>query len=613
MQVVAVTEHVVAGRYRIVGRIAAGGMGEVFRAHDGVLGREVAVKVLHPQFAGDAGFVDRFRREARAAAVLNHPNIVGVYDWGVTEHTYFMVMEFIRGHSLRTLLSRHGPLEPAQVVEVTAQVLAALDHAHGHGIVHRDVKPENILVTGDGLVKVADFGLARAFADARVSQVEGTVTGTVQYLAPEQIEGRPSDPRTDLYATGIVMFELLTGETPFTGETSVAIAYKHLNERVPRPSTRVPTVPDALDAVVEQATEKDPKDRPASARSMRQELAGAARTVDPAPRIAEVARQIPAAEPEPYERAPTVTIPRAFSRKVRRRKRILRAAVVLLVLMALSAGAWASWVYAVPHYTTVPAGLGGRTPGFVERRITAAGLRWTSTAAHDLTVPDGTVIRVDPPEGAKVRRGELVTVIVSSGPETAPVPLVIGKQRDDAAHVLSQAKFVLVVQRRYSDTAPLGQVVAQDPPPGTKIEEGSRVTIFVSRGPKPIHLLDYSGQTAANVKAALTALGLKTQERQAYSTTTDRGLVIGTNPPAGSVVHRGDAVTIVVSLGPETFPMPNVLGETKDRAVAELRALGLVVRTIQLPNSTNDIVAGQIPGPGTTVRQGQTVTLYIGG
>src|SRR5207302_10196107 len=269
MTLEALIRSTVAGRYRVVGRIAAGGMGEVYRAEDTVLGREVALKVLHPQFAGDRGFVDRFRRQARAAAILNHPNIVGVYDWGLTEGTYFMVMEYVRGHNLRTLLSEYGRLQPLQVVEIAAQVLSALDHAHGHGIVHRDVKPENILIAGDGTVKVADFGLARAFADASISQAEGTVTGTVQYLAPEQIQGDPADPRTDLYATGVVMFELLTGKPPFSGETSVAIAYKHLTESVPAPSSRAPAVPPEMDAIVLHATEREPDDRPPSARTMR--------------------------------------------------------------------------------------------------------------------------------------------------------------------------------------------------------------------------------------------------------------------------------------------------------------------------------------------------------
>src|SRR5947199_1353031 len=245
-------------------------MGEVFRAHDAVLGREVAIKFLHPHLAGDRGFVDRFRREARAAAILNHPNIVGVYDWGTADDTYFMVMEFVRGTNLRALLAEHGRLAPAQVVEVALPVLAALDHAHGHGIVHRDIKPENILISEDGTVKVADFGLARAYADSYVSQAEGTVTGTVQYLAPEQIQGRPADPRTDLYALGVVMFELLTGRTPFAGETSLAIAYQHLSGVVPAPSEVVPTLEPDLDGPVLQATAKDRNSRPPSARAMRQ-------------------------------------------------------------------------------------------------------------------------------------------------------------------------------------------------------------------------------------------------------------------------------------------------------------------------------------------------------
>ncbi len=611
---VAVIETVVAGRYRIVGRVASGGMGEVFRAHDSVLGREVAVKVLHPQFAGDRGFVDRFRREARAAAVLNHPNIVGVYDWGITESTYFMVMEFVRGHNLRMLLSRYGHLEPAQVADITAQVLSALDHAHGHGIVHRDIKPENILITGDGLVKVADFGLARAFADATVSQVEGTVTGTVQYLAPEQIQGEPADPRTDLYATGVVMFELLTGATPFSGETSVAIAYKHLAERVPAPSTRQAAVPPEMDEVVLHATEKEREDRPASARSMRQELTAVTGAFEPAPRVAELARQVPATEPEPVPRAPTVTIPRAYSRKARRRKRLVRTFVVLLTVLALAAGAWATWTYAIPHYAFVPKGLLGLPPTQVQAKLEAAGLRWVNGIQRTSpTVGAGLLLATDPAEGAKVRRDHPVTLIYSSGPAIVAVPRVIGKPRDQAAGILSDAHLIPLVKKRYSETAPAGEVIDQAPADGTRLQEGSTVTIFVSQGPRPIVLQDFAGQPAATVESALRDLGLVPKEAHGYSTTVPKGDVIGTDPAAGQVVHRGDGVTMVVSLGPKTFAMPNVIGKTKAEAIAYLTSLGLDVRTVQLPGSTNDLVTGQTPVPGTTVAQGDRVTLYIGG
>ena len=229
------------GRYAVVDRIASGGMGEVFRARDTVLARDVAIKVLHRSLAGDQAFVDRFRTEARAAAGLSHANIVAVFDWGSVDGIYYMVMEYVRGQSLRALLNREGRLEPAQAAEVVRQTLLALGHAHDQGIVHRDIKPENILVTTGGVVKVADFGLARAYADGHQTQA-GTVTGTVQYLAPEQIRGEPADPRSDLYSLGIVTYELLTGKLPFTGETAMSIAYKHLSGRVPRPSATVSAV-----------------------------------------------------------------------------------------------------------------------------------------------------------------------------------------------------------------------------------------------------------------------------------------------------------------------------------------------------------------------------------
>ncbi len=261
-------------------RIASGGMGEVFRARDTVLAREVAIKVLHRSLAGDQAFVDRFRTEARAAAGLSHTNIVAVFDWGSVDGIYYMVMEYVRGQSVRALLNREGRLEPAQTAEVVRQTLQALDHAHRQGIVHRDIKPENILVTTEGVVKVADFGLARAYAEGRQTQA-GTVTGTVQYLAPEQIRGEPADPRSDLYSLGIVSYELLTGKLPFTGETAMSIAYKHLSGRVPMPSATVPSISAELDGFVASATDRDREMRPESALEMRRDLEAIAPSLPP--------------------------------------------------------------------------------------------------------------------------------------------------------------------------------------------------------------------------------------------------------------------------------------------------------------------------------------------
>ena len=369
-----------------------------------------------------------------------------------------------------------------------------------------------------------------------------------------------------------------------------------------------------MDAVVLRATEKEREDRPASARSMRQELIAAAGSFDPAPRVAELARQVPATEPEPVPRAPTVTIPRAYSRKARRRKRVIRTFVILVTVLALAAGAWATWTYAIPHYTFVPKGMTGLTQAQVEARLRAEDLQWTNGLQRSsLTVDRGLLLDTQPGPGAKVRKGSTVTLIYSSGPATVPVPGVIGKARDVAAARLSDAGFVPLVKQRYSDTAPVGRVVDQEPAPGTKLEQGSKVTLFVSQGPRPITLNDYSGQQAAAVEGALRDLGLVPDETQDYSTTVAKGDVIATDPAAGQVVHRGDHVTVVVSLGPKTFAMPNVIGMTKDAAITKLHDLGLKVVEHQLPGSSGDLVVGQIPGQGTIVSQGDTVTLYIGG
>ena len=276
----------------MVERVASGGMGEVFLARDTVLDREVAIKVLHRSLAGDQAFVDRFRREARAAAGLSHPNIVAVFDWGSVDGIYYMVMEYVRGRAARALLNQYGRLEPAQAVDVVRQTLLGLEHAHRQGIVHRDIKPENVLVTTEGVVKVADFGLARAYADGRQTQA-GTVTGTVQYLAPEQIRGEPADPRSDLYSLGIVTYELLTGKLPFTGETAMSIAYKHLSGRVPRPSAVVPTIPADLDGFVVSATDRDRELRPESATVMRQDLDALAPELPAAKRLESIVDATP--------------------------------------------------------------------------------------------------------------------------------------------------------------------------------------------------------------------------------------------------------------------------------------------------------------------------------
>jgi beta-lactam-binding protein with PASTA domain/predicted Ser/Thr protein kinase len=608
-----VIESTVDGRYQVIARIATGGMGEVYRAQDAVLGRDVALKVLHPQLAGDGGFVDRFRREARAAAVLNHPNIVGVYDWGNTDGTYFMVMEFVRGHNLRSLLLHQSRLEPAQVAEVSLQVLAALDHAHGHGIVHRDVKPENILIADDGKVKVADFGLARAFADSHVSQAEGTVTGTVQYLAPEQIQGQPADPRTDLYALGVVMYELLTGLPPYGGETSMAIAMQHLTGQIPAPSSIVPTLEPDLDAPVLHATSRERSERPSSARAMADEVGRARATLPPAPRIAEAAAQIPPTEMVPPDRAPTVTFARAESRGARRGRRFRWALGFIALLALLAGGGWAAWTYVVPHYTAVPT-LTRLTADQAGARLRQAGLvPIQGKSEFSTTVRVGVVIRTTPAAGAKIRKGDQVTLFVSLGPKLVHVPRVTGKDRDAARLALERAGFVVTVKTAYNDQVHKGDVIDQNPNADQEIRKGSKVTITVSLGPELVKVPDVAGQPADTAAATLQSLGFDVTTNKDFSIDVPSGKAIGTDPPAGEHLPKGSAVTLIVSKGPETFPMPNVVGMDADQAKAKLKALGLKVHEVQVPGSIGNKVVGQQPNAGTTVHQGEEVTIYVGG
>jgi eukaryotic-like serine/threonine-protein kinase len=604
-------ETTVDGRYQIVARIAAGGMGEVYRAHDPVLDREVALKVLHHSLADDPGFIDRFRREARAAGVLSHPNIVAVHDWGETRDTYFMVMEFVRGSNVRALLMKEGALAPAHAVEIVGGVLSALEHAHEHGIVHRDIKPENIMVTPKGVVKVADFGLARAFADSRISQAPGTVTGTVQYLAPEQIEGRPADPRTDLYATGVVLYELLTGKVPFTGETSVAIAYRHLRERVPAPSRSNPMAPRSLDRVVLSATNRDRDRRTAEARVMRAELNAAAEELPPAPPLAEVASSVTPADETPADRLSTVTIPRTISPKQRRRQRLRRLWTILSLLVVLGVASWGVWTYAIPHRTRVPNVEGDRLAA-AQREAQRAGLDLVvARETFSSEVPAGRVISQNLEPGSQAEQGDRLTVVLSQGPELVPVPSVEGVALEEARRRLQRTRFDVSVRREYHDSIPEGRVISQSPQAGSPLEVGEPVALVVSQGEEPVEVPRVVGLSEDDAASSLRAAGLGVRLTEEFSATVPPGRVIGQSPQAFQTVPADSVVTIVVSKGPREFPMPNVTGKSEAEATAQLRSLGLRVQTVQVPGSTGNRVVGQEPEPDTTVKQGQTVKIYL--
>lgn len=598
------------GRYHVVGRVASGGMGEVFRAHDAVLAREVAIKVLHRSLAADAAFVERFRREARAAAALAHPNIVAVHDWGAVDGIYYMVMEFVRGQSLRDVLNEHGSLAPAQAAEILLQVLAALDHAHRQGIVHRDVKPENVLLSPEGVAKVADFGLARAWADARITQ-DGRVSGTVQYLAPEQLRGEPADPRTDLYSLGIVAYELLTGRLPFSGETPMAIAYAHLRERVPRPSARNPAVTAGLDGWVASLTEKERELRPESAAEARRDLQREAASLPPAAPVGELVRLGPAAARP--EVAPTVRIPSPRAERHRRRRGLRWAAGALLALAALAAAAWGGWTYLVPHEVTVPRVLGTPLQQARERLETEGLAVRIAKGEYDDEVREGLVLAQRPSPGTVLREGATVVLVPSLGPPPVRVPNLVDRTLEEARALLERVGLELAPPRqRYDERYAVGHIISQSVPAKDRVPKGTEITVVVSKGPAPVPVPNVIGKTREDAEALLGATWV-VDVRERFSDEIERGRVISQTPAPKEELQPGGAVTIVVSLGPRTLPVPDLVGMTRDAAAEELRALGLVPSVIELPGATGELtVATQLPLAGTVVKAGSTVTIYVG-
>jgi beta-lactam-binding protein with PASTA domain len=602
------------GRYHIVERIAAGGMGEVFRAHDAVLAREVAIKVLHRSLAGDQAFVDRFRREARAAAALSHPNIVAVYDWGAVDGIYYMVMEFVRGRASRELLNTYGRLEPAQTAEIVRQTLLGLGHAHREGLVHRDIKPENIMVTTEGIVKVADFGLARAYADGRQTQA-GTVTGTVQYLAPEQIRGEPADPRSDLYSLGVVSYEFLTGKLPFTGETAMSIAYKHLSDRVPRPSAVVAEVPSELDGFVASATERERELRPESAAAMRLDLEAIVGALPPARSLAAIVGDMPEVLDDAGEATDAVamqpTETQTITRTVRtRRRRWRRWLGAVLAVLTVAAAAWGLWTYVIPHTATVPP-LVGRTVDDARSQLVDLGFVVQMTPGkYSPKVPSGHVLRAQPQPGTVLRTGRTVTLVPSLGPPPVDVPSVVDATVDAARKALAKSHLTLEVKAQQWSDAAAGTVISQEPSSG-QAPQGSTVQVVVSKGPKPIPLPDVVGKPADAASSKLQAVGFSVTTTTAFSDSVVKGRVISTSPDAGTPTVPGSTIALVVSQGPQRFAAPDFRGLSRSSAQSLADRYGLKLNFQVVPNTSGAVVLSQTPGAGTTVRYGDTITLYL--
>jgi serine/threonine-protein kinase len=666
--------QVLDGRYRIVQRLARGGMATVYQAVDTRLTRTVAVKVMHVGLGDDVEFARKFDREARAAARLSHPNVVSVFDQGqgvLDGHTVrpYIVMEYVDGPTLRDLIVDEAPMTPARALEVLEPVLAALAAAHDAGLVHRDVKPENVLISDRGQIKVADFGLAKAVSSQTSTATQGLLIGTVSYLPPELVVSGRADARSDVYSTGVVLFELLTGRKPHTGETPIQVAYAHVHNDVPAPSAVAPAagIPPYVDALVLAATAREASARPHDARvlltqvrraraALRQGLlddpeltedlsalqqpafegadhertqvvqSAGAHALGAAPPSAPP--RVPAAQPgtpvfaPPVGRAgppPVQTRPRQVSaeraaalRERQSRKRRRGWLALLLVLLLATAAAVASWYLVDGRFTTAPA-LASLDRSDAEQVAQRAGLDLRTAEAYSESVPKDVVISTEPGPGAKIVDGGQIAAVVSRGPERHPMPAVVGLTRAAATAAVAAADLGSVtVTQVWSATAPAGEVLRASASVGASLKPGTPVALTVSKGPKPIRVVDQTGKPADEAGAALRRAGFTVADQAENSDDVPEGRVIRQSPDSGHG-QKGDTVTVTRSLGPVLVTVPNVQAMGVRAAEQVMRDAGF--KTEVKPAALTDLGVGFVVATGPRARsqapRGSTITLYV--
>ena len=628
-------DQVFDGRYRVVRKLGTGGMANVYLAEDQELGRSVAIKMLDERHSQDEQFVERFRREAKNAAGLSHPNIVSIYDRGQAEGTYYIAMEYLEGRTLKELLIARGPTPLAVAIDYARQILSALGFAHRHGIVHRDIKPHNVVVAPDGRLKVTDFGIARS-GTSQMTET-GSIIGTAQYLSPEQAKGAPVTPASDIYSVGIVLYEMLTGLVPFTGDTPLEIAMKHLSTTPLPPSEARPDVPHELDSIVLRALAKDPEDRYQSADEMDADLARASRGQAVAPETEEAATQVLrgagaatlASAPTAITRRVTVVPPATgppppYSRPTgfyeydepRRRSFWPWLLAALLVAAAIVAG----WYV----YTKIQDQLNQTKPvsvplvqGSVEQlavqKLVAAGLQVRVRRLPNANVEIGRVFDQSRPPGERTEKGNLVVIKVSSGKPKVSVPNVLGKQATDAVAALTEHGLKADIHPVHS-AKDSGTVTGQFPKAGARLLKGERVRINVSQGPKPVGVPPVVGSPFESAAGALQGAGFAVARRDVDSN-DPKGIVVQMDPPANSLIAPGSTVTLFVSKGPTESSVPDVTSFSRADAIATLRNSGfkVLVDVSDTDDPTLDgVVMTQTPGPGETAKPGTTVTITVG-
>jgi eukaryotic-like serine/threonine-protein kinase len=634
------TSRLLSDRYELGEVLGYGGMSEVHRGLDTRLGRDVAIKVLRADLARDPQFQMRFRREAQNSAALNHPAIVAVYDTGEVAGEMgplpYIVMEYVDGQTLREIVKTTGPMSQQKVLEVMADVCAALDFSHRHQIIHRDVKPANIMITRGGAVKVMDFGIARALGEGQNVTQTAAVIGTAQYLSPEQAKGEAVDARSDVYAAGCVLYELLTGEPPFTGDTPVAVAYQHVREDPKPPSDVNPQIPPALDAVILKALSKNPANRYQSAAELRADLVrvrnGQApmapsvmsedeRTAMLAPAPTAATRRVNGRHGPPTGSGP-VTDYGYYDEPQRRTGRV----VLVTVAVAVALGIVGFVVYvllsppAAPKTVTVPPGLTGATEQDARNQIAQAGLRIGQVTQVEST-PDqtGKVISSDPAAGSQAAERSTVNLAVGKGPAEVTVPKLTG---EDAAKVGDELKAVGLLlgnttTQETADSSQIGKVVKTDPGPGEKVDGGSKVDIVVGAKQTSVTVPNLKGQKDLQAAAnQLFNMGLKVNPNaEAVDGSADQGAIESTDPPAGTKVAPGTQITIQVSKG-NRVEMPNVVGQQPQQAQQTLGQLGLFdveidSKDVDDPKQDNKVISQSVD-PGEDVDQDQKIKLVFG-
>ena len=647
--------HRLAGRYEVRSLIGRGGMAEVHLGFDTRLSRVVAIKMLRRDLALDSIFQARFRREAQSAASLNHPNIVAVYDTGeeiVSDATNrslaipYIVMEYVEGHTVKELISDGTAVPINEAIEIVSGVLSALQYSHANHLVHRDIKPGNIMLTPEGKVKVMDFGIARALTDSQATMTQtNAVVGTAQYLSPEQARGETVDERSDLYSTGVVLFELLTGRPPFKGDSAVAVAYQHVEQIPPTPSSILSDIPDSLDRVVLKALAKNRDDRYRSAAEMLSDLQRVARGMDvgappadswatevlPSAGLVGARAAVPAATstvsaPAAGASSTSTSLPAVGSdgdaaskaAAARKRRTAIIMTLVVIALLLIGGSVWAlSRSAATPEAVSVP-NVVGLSQADAKSQIEAAGLEWElnpEKVASD-TVDKDAVASTDPAGGTQAEKGSTVRVTISSGPDSVTLPdNLVGMSPDEARQAVEALglKWEVNSSKVASDTVAEGKVAQTNPSPGSKVKAGQTITAYLSSGSDQVEVPDLVGMSQDQARSALKAVGLELGNVTTVDSDKDKDRIVSQDPETGSKVKKGTTIAVSISTGKAAqVEIPTVVGISREDAEAQLKALGLTVTVEEVSGSQP---SGQVtavePGEGSKVDKNSTVKLKV--